>query len=97
MSPSSWSTRTIIIVLCVALLAQACVGPFNMTASVLDWNRSTFENEWAQEGMFLVFVIIPVYGVTIFLDAIIFNSIEFWTGDNPIDPPGGIVEAVVEG
>ena len=30
-------------------------------------------------------MIIPVYGLATLGDAIIFNSIEFWTGENPIE------------
>jgi hypothetical protein len=34
-----------------------------------------------------VLTIIPVYGIAYLGDIIIFNSIEFWGGENPISPP----------
>jgi flagellar hook assembly protein FlgD len=33
----------------------------------------------------LVVALIPVYGFAMLVDAIVFNSIEFWTGKNPVD------------
>ena len=35
--------------------------------------------------MFIVFVWVPVYGLAGLGDAVVFNSIEFWSGKNPID------------
>ena len=37
------------------------------------------------EVAFLGCVILPVYGLAMLGDAIIFNSVEFWTGDNPME------------
>ena len=34
---------------------------------------------------FIVFVWVPVYELATLGDALVFNSIEFWTGENPID------------
>ncbi len=34
--------------------------------------------------VFLVLAFFPVYGLCLFVDAIVFNTIEFWTGDNPM-------------
>ena len=71
----------------VALLS-GCYGPFNATRSLHKWNGEISESKWAVEGVFLAASIIPVYGLFVIGDALIFNSIEFWGGKNPIDPPG---------
>ena len=71
--------------LIVGSLTSGCYGPFNLTKNLHHWN-GTIENKWGQEGMFLVLAIIPVYGICMLGDAIIFNSIEFWGGENPIKP-----------
>jgi hypothetical protein len=42
-------------------------------------------DKWADELIFLVCVLVPVYGIATFADAIVFNSVEFWTGENPIE------------
>ena len=71
------------------LSTTACYGPFNLTQRYWHWNGNVTGNKWANEGIFLLSVIIPVYGVCTFVDAIIFNSVEFWTGKNWIDAPSG--------
>ena len=72
--------------LTAALFAPACVGPFNTWHQVLHWNRSVVQNKWAAEGIFLGFVIIPVYSIAFLVDAVVFNSIEFWGGNPVFDP-----------
>jgi hypothetical protein len=82
-----WKTRALASVLCLSMLTSGCFGPFNLTTRVHDWNDSVSENEWAQEGIFLGLSILFVYPFAMLGDALIFNSIEFWGGTNPIDPP----------
>lgn len=60
-----------------------CTGSFNLTKKVYDAHRSQ-SDKWADELFFLGCVILPVYGIATFADAVVFNSIEFWTGDNPV-------------
>ncbi len=61
-----------------------CWGSFNLTGKVYDWNGS-FGSKWASWAVFLVFILIPVYGTLLFIDAIVFNTIEFFSGNNPIN------------
>ena len=82
----SWKLTALVVVLCVALLATSCYGPFNLTRRLHHWN-GTVDGEWGNEGIFLLCAIIPVYGVCMLGDALIFNSIQFWGGENPISPP----------
>jgi hypothetical protein len=74
----------LVVLLCLGVLMSGCYGPFNLTQRLYDWNGG-FSNEWAREGVFIL-ALFP-YGVCMLGDALIFNSIEFWGGDNPIDPP----------
>lgn len=74
------------IFLALVCSTTSCFGPFNATARVHTWNRE-FENRWAGEGVFLAFSILWVNRVVLVGDMLIFNSIEFWGGTNPIDPP----------
>lgn len=66
-----------------ATMGTGCWGSFSLTGKVYDWNGG-FGSKWASWAVFLVFIIIPVYGTLLFLDAIIFNTIEFFSGNNPI-------------
>jgi hypothetical protein len=68
--------------LCLSVFA-GCYGPFRLTKKVYDWNGS-ISDKWGREAVFLVLYVVPVYGISLFADAVLFNSIEFWSGDNPI-------------
>ncbi len=72
-----------IIFLGIALPQQSCIGSFQLTNNLYDWNKSQGE-KWTQELVFLALVIIPVYEVCLLVDGIVLNSIEFWTGSNPL-------------
>jgi hypothetical protein len=60
-----------------------CYGSFNLVKKVYKYN-GTVGDKWTIEIVFLVMAIIPVYEVSAFVDAVLFNSIEFWTGNNPV-------------
>ena len=81
----SIKAATLASLLLLGSLSSGCYGPFNLTRNLHHWNGS-IENKWGREGVFLVLAIIPVYGICMLGDAIIFNSIEFWGGENPIKP-----------
>ena len=66
-----------------SLLASGCYGPFNLTRQLHHWNEQAGD-KYVNELIFLAFTILPVYGVTVVGDAVLFNSIEFWTGRNPV-------------
>lgn len=78
-------TRPLVaLVLAACLLPQTgCIGSFALTKKVLDWNRS-IGGLVIQEVVFLAFIIIPVYSITVFIDAIALNLIEALTGSNPL-------------
>jgi hypothetical protein len=68
----------------LAFFTTGCTGPFSLTHKLYNWHRSQAD-KWSDELCFLLVAITPIYGLAIFADAIIFNSIEFWTGKNPVD------------
>ena len=71
------------------LSTTACFGSFRLTQRYWHWNGHVTENRWANEGIFLLSVIIPVYWFTTVVDALVLNTIEFWSGKNPVDAPSG--------
>lgn len=75
--------RTTQVALAVSLLASGCYGPFNLTRQLHHWNGQAGD-KYVNEIIFLAFTILPVYGVTVVADAVLFNSVEFWTGHNPV-------------
>ena len=50
-----------------------------MTNKLKDWNEGV-GSKWVNELVFLAMHIVPVYEVAIFVDAVVLNSVEFWTG-----------------
>ena len=71
------------VALALAMGLAGCYGPFNLTKKLYRWNGSV-GSKWVNEGVFLGLVILPGYFLTTLGDAIIFNSIEFWGGKNPV-------------
>lgn len=67
-----------------------CVGTFALTGRLNKWVvglKAKGGLGWKLISwiVFLVFVvIIPVYGIAVLLDSLIFNSMEFWTDSNPM-------------
>ncbi|MFN0060593.1 MAG: DUF3332 family protein [Planctomycetota bacterium] len=68
----------------IAVALPGCYGSFNLVRSVHRFNGELSAEKWVDELFFLILNIIPVYGLASLGDAIIFNSIEFWSGSNPI-------------
>lgn len=69
----------------LSLFGASCLGPNNAFNNLHHWNMKVTDNKWGNEGIFLVLNIIPVYGLFYFGDIVIFNSIEFWGGTNPVE------------
>ncbi|MFA6004069.1 MAG: DUF3332 family protein [Elusimicrobiota bacterium] len=75
--------KTLPFVIALAVGFAGCYGPFNLTKKLYKWNGEV-GSKWVNEGVFLGMAILPVYFFATLGDAIIFNSIEFWGGKNPI-------------
>jgi hypothetical protein len=65
------------------LVATGCYGTFSLTRKMYSWN-GTFDDKFVQSAVMWVFLIIPVYEVCGFIDLLALNTIEFWTGSNPV-------------
>ena len=61
-----------------------CFGSFGLTKTLYEWNDGVSSSKFVKTLVFWGMSIIPVYAVGVFLDVIIFNLIEFWSGSNPI-------------
>lgn len=67
----------------MALMSVGCYGSFTLTKKVYNWNGS-LGNKWVTEVVFLACYVVPVYSIAGFVDLVILNSLEFWTGSNPV-------------
>ncbi len=79
----------------VMLSQHGCIGSFHLTKNLYNWNKNEVGGKWGSELVFLAFVIIPVYSVSLLADGIVLNSIEFWTGENPIAMKDGEKETQI--
>ena len=62
---------------------SSCIGSFGLTNKLLSWNNS-IGNKFVNELVFVAFWILPIYEVSGLADILVLNSIEFWSGSNPV-------------
>lgn len=67
----------------VAASLSGCIGSNAVTGYVMKFNLEVVDNRYARGGVNMLLA--PVYAFTVAVDALIFNSIEFWAGKNPIN------------
>ncbi len=79
---------TFVALMSAVFLLSSCIGSFNLTRTVYDWNRSVGD-KFVNELVFLALNIVPVYSIAVFVDAVVLNSIEFWTDENPMSMKAG--------
>lgn len=72
-----------------SLLFSSCIGSFGLWSNLKDWNQG-IGNKFVNEVVFLAFHIVPVYEVAYLADILVLNSIEFWSGSNPVAELGSI-------
>lgn len=82
-------TFVAVFVLSGTMLFSSCVGSFGLFNRISSWNQSV-GNKFVNELVFLALNIVPVYGVAYLADALVINSIEFWSGTNPMANVGDV-------
>ena len=71
------------------ILFSSCVGSFGLFNRISSWNQS-IGTKFVNELVFLALNVVPVYGVAYLADALVINSIEFWSGTNPMANVGDV-------
>lgn len=75
------------ILLSATILFSSCIGSFRLTNNIKDWNDN-IGDKWVNELVFIAMHIVPVYEIAMFVDGVVLNSVEFWTGKNVVMEPG---------
>ena len=75
-------------VLALSLSSASCLGPDHAYGQIKNWNAGLSDQDWVNELVFLGLCIIPVYPIALTGDWLIFNTIGYWSGSNPISDPG---------
>lgn len=79
-------TKPILVaVLSIVLIVSmfGCFGNFALTRKVYNWNASVGD-KFVNNLVFWALLWIPVYSAASTIDLLILNTIEFWTGTNPM-------------
>ena len=78
-------TLTVAVVCLIgAMTLPSCIGSFSLTNKLLTWNRQV-GSKFVNELVFFALWILPVYEVSGLADLLVLNSIEFWSGTNPVE------------
>ena len=83
-------------IVALSLMLTSCMGTMGLSGKVKKFNLEVTEHRWGREGVFLAFHIFWVYRICGLLDLIVFNSIEFWSGENPINGKSPLVDLPME-
>lgn len=81
--------RIITALIGTSLLFSSCIGSFGLWSNLRNWNEG-IGSKFVNEIVFLAFHIVPVYEVAYLADILVLNSIEFWSGSNPVAEIGSI-------
>lgn len=85
--------KSLLFALIGACLMSSCIGSFGLFNKVLAWNKQATGNKFLNELIFIV--ISPAYALCGVADVLVLNTIEFWTGDNPISANIGKTENIM--
>jgi len=66
-----------------------CIGQMGLTQLAMGVNLKAVDNRYGRAGIYVLAA--PVYAMTSLVDLMLINSIEFWTGTNPITRKGPAV------
>ena len=74
-----------------SVTTPSCIGSFSLSNRLLGWNQNV-GNKFLNELVFFAFWVLPVYEVAGLADLLVLNSIEFWSGTNPMAQGEKIIE-----
>lgn len=71
------------VLLAGTLVCSSCIGSFSLFNKYEKWQCNMTDNKYVNGivGLILQPIVAPV---CLFVDAVVLNTIEFWTGDNPL-------------
>ncbi len=75
--------KVIAFLLAGSFLTSSCIGSFALFNKYEKWQCNMTKNKFV--NAIVGFILQPICGsITLFVDAIILNTIEFWSGNNPV-------------
>ena len=77
-----------------SMVYSSCIGSFSLFNNYADWQCHMSGNKFV--NAVVGFVLMPIVGsVCLFVDSVVLNTIEFWSGDNPVASNAGKTQQVM--
>ncbi len=87
----TYLTTAVVLALASSTIFSSCIGSFALTNKVLSWNKQ-LGSKFVNALVFVGFHILPVYELSVLADILVINSIEFWSGDNPVTDTAQVID-----
>ena len=85
--------KSLTLLMAGTMAVSSCIGSFGLFNKVLGWNKQATGNKFLN---WLIFIVIsPAYVLCGVADMIVINSIEFWSGTNPLAENIGKTENIM--
>ena len=79
-----------------ALMMNSCIGSFSLFNKYAEWQRTMTNSKFL--NAIVGFILMPIVGsITLVIDWFVLNTIEFWSGDNPMAKNAGHCECTAMG
>lgn len=87
------SLKAFVLFLTATLLFNSCIGSFGLFNKLLSWNQNLTSSKFLNELLFIL--ISPGYAIAGVVDVFVLNTVEFWSGSNPVASNVGKTEQVM--
>ncbi|MBZ6066682.1 DUF3332 domain-containing protein [Aeromonas schubertii] len=84
-----FKARNVAVGLLAVMGMSGCMGQMGLSKMLTEANLKAVDNRYGRAGVYML--LSPVYAFTATADLFVFNTIEFWTGKNPITRKGPAV------
>jgi hypothetical protein len=78
-----FNVKVVAFLLLGSMACSSCIGSFSLFNKYAEWQRTMTGNKFV--NAIVGFILMPIAGsLTMAADWLVLNTIEFWTGDNPV-------------
>lgn len=82
------------VLLAGSVVFSSCIGSFSLFNSYAKWQRNMTDSKFV--NAIVGFVLMPICGtLSLLVDSLVLNSIEFWSGQNPMEANIGTTKNVL--
>ena len=91
-----FNLKVLTLLLAGTFAMDSCIGSYSLFNKYAEWQRTMTDSKFL--NAIVGFVLIPIVGsITLVVDSLVLNTIEFWTGDNPMASNVGKTQKVLGG